>query len=600
MRISASVGALCVLLFCAVGNVVAQPAQIPDLVYRADTRTPNEVRRAGGFVARGVDTSRPGTIANMSLFNHATGHAGPDNDYSGYVATSSDFIRAYRWLWDHGGGFRTGYVYTIRPTANFIDVNASLGRFLDPVLRAENEWAAMGRIHWYQVVGWRSAAEAPSTPMTPNPQYNPNHIAFTLPPPGSQPQLAHFPVGHAAWNEMPWTEYTSCGRLSTPAARQAARSAADQCIPFENGAMDHDYYTGYLAALSSTACGGPCLEGERSANQEADFYATVNIIVDGAGHGYCNGSWEEMPESIADIYKESLCARMDVGDKFRTRGGYLLKSADSSCMIIYNRDTELTNGEICTTSKHPIHMTNSPVPGCPTGYQLVTAEDIEKDSSICSTHLELHSFARLAGKNVVSGSENVPCVITKSTNQTETSLCKKISRVTSEVVVSSESPQGSACWGNYSPVNVRQAMAHQSELCSMLSHSAGGVREIGLADGWFSTVTCNVWQGTLQRKPALTFCNNGIGQGNKFLSTTKVAKGGETCPAGFELMPEWELLADPRICWEALPPGSTARLANAASVTVPGPNETNQRCTTKESDPSTLTMAVCKAVRPVH
>jgi hypothetical protein len=116
------------IFFGAARNTSAQPAQIPEFVYRADTRAPNEVRRTGGFIARGVDASRPGTIVDLSLYNHATGHAGPQNDYSGYVATTTDFMRGYRWLWDQGRGFRSGYVYTIRPTANFVDVNASMGR----------------------------------------------------------------------------------------------------------------------------------------------------------------------------------------------------------------------------------------------------------------------------------------------------------------------------------------------------------------------------------------------------------------------------------------------------------------------------------------
>jgi Heat-labile enterotoxin alpha chain len=586
-----------VAFFGAIRNTPAQPAQIPEFVYRADTRAPNEVRRAGGFVARGVDASRPGTIADLSLYNHAIGHAGPQNDYSGYVSTTSDFMRGYRWLWDQGGGFRSGYVYTIRPTANFVDVNASLGRFLDPVIRQENEWAAMGRIHWYQVVGWRSVAEPPTTPMTPNPEYNPNHIAFTLPPAAVQPELAHFPLGHAAWNEMPWVEFTNCGRPPTGNRQQRAISASEQCIPFDNGNMDYAYYTGYLSALSSTLCGGACLEGDRSFNQYEGFSAAITFLYDHGTQRECNYGKEGIPESIAEIYNESLCSRMLIDDKLRVREGYLLKRADSTCTVIGTPDTQHTTGEICQPSTRSILETDNPVPGCPSGYKLAAAEDIEINSSICFTQLDIHSVARLDGENIVSGSERVPCVISKSKNVTQGSLCKKISYTAPEVVVSSQSPEGAVCWDRYTPVNVQQAMANKTDLCTLVIHSPTGSNVMGLADGWFNSETCRIWAETPPLKPVYTFCNNGVAEGNRFLSTMILATTGETCPSGFQLASESELKADPSICYGTLPGGSTARLANSASVTMsPSATPTTPLCTTKSSDPTTLTMAVCKAI----
>ena len=589
------------IFFGAARNTSAQPAQIPEFVYRADTRAPNEVRRTGGFIARGVDASRPGTIVDLSLYNHATGHAGPQNDYSGYVATTTDFMRGYRWLWDQGGGFRSGYVYTIRPTANFVDVNASLGRFLDPIIRQENEWAAMGRIHWYQVVGWRSVAEPPATPMTPNPEYNPNHIAFTLPPAASQPELAHFPVGHAAWNEMPWVEFTNCGRPPTGYIQQGAQSGGEQCIPFDNGNMDYAYYTGYLAALGSTLCGGSCLEGDRAFNQHEDFDASITFLYDHGTQRECDRDKEEIPESIAEIYNKSICSRMQVDDKLRVREGYLLKSADSTCMVIATPDTQYTTGEICAPSGRDVFETDNPVPACPSGYRFATAEDVEINSSICFAQLDIYSVARLDGENIVSGSERLPCVISKSTNQTQSSLCKKISYTTPEVVVSSSSPEGAICWDRYAAVNVQQAMANKTALCNLLYHSPSGSNVIGLADGWFNAETCSVWAEAPPQKPVYTFCNNGVAEGNRFLTTMILSSAAETCPSGFQLASESELQADPSICYGTLPAGSTARLANSASVTMsPSASPTTPLCTTKTSDPTTLTMAVCKAVSPVQ
>lgn len=581
------------------GNAAAEPPQIPEFVYRADTRAPHDVRRSGGFTARGVDTSRPGTITDLSLYNHAIGHAGPQNDYSGYVSTTSDFMRGFRWLWDMGGGFRQGYLYTIRPTSNFIDVNASLGRFLDPVIRRENEWAAMGRIHWYQVVGWRSVAEPPTTPMTPNPQYNPNHIAFTLPPAAFQPELAHFPVGHAAWNEMPWMEFTNCGPPQSDNTRGGAHSAAEQCIPFHNGNMDYAYYTGYLSTISATLCGGPCLEGERSFDQDEDFSASMTFLYDHGTQRECDYDEEVIPESIAEIYNKNLCEKMTVDDKLRVRGGYLLKSADSSCMVIATPDTQYTTGEICQPASADVLITDNPIPACPSGYELATAEDVEINSGICFPQLDVHIVARLAGENVVSGNERVPCIISKSTNPTQGSVCKKISYTTPEVSVSSQSPEGPVCWGRYTAVNVQQAEANKTALCNLVLHSPSGSSVIGLADGWFNAETCRVWAETPPQKPGYTFCNNGVAEDNRFLSTMILASTGETCPSGFQLASESELKADPAVCYGTLPPGSTARLANSASVTMSrSASPTTPPCTTKASDPSTLTRAVCKSVPP--
>jgi hypothetical protein len=589
------------IFFGAARNASAQPAQIPEFVYRADTRSPSQVRHAGGFVARGVDASRPGTITNLSLFNHATGHAGPQNDYSGYVSTTSDFMRGYRWLWDMGGGFRSGYVYTIRPTVNFVNVNASLGRFLNPIIQQENEWAAMGRIHWYQVVGWRSAAEPPATPMTPNPEYNPNHIAFALPPVAVQPELAHFPSGHPAWNEMPWVEFTNCGPPPTEDTQRVARSANVQCFPFYNGNMDYAYYTGYLSALSSTLCGGPCLEGDRSFDQHQKFGAAMTLRYDQGIQGECDHGKEDVPESIAEIYKGSLCSRMRIDDKLRVREGYLLKASDSTCRVIATPDTQYTNGEICQPSRRDIFETDNPIPGCPPGYKLATAEDVKTNSSICFAQLDLHSVARLDGRNIVSGSERSPCIISKNTNPTQSSLCKKISYVTPDVVVSSRSPEGTACWDRYAAVTVRQAMANRITLCNLVLHPPSGSNVIGLADGWFNAETCSVWAEEPPQKPAYTFCNNGVAERSRFLPTMILASGGETCPAGFRLASDIELQTDSAICHGTLPPGATARLAKSASVTMsPGTHPTRPRCTTKSSDPTPLTMAVCKALEPVH
>uniref|UniRef100_UPI001C501AE5 hypothetical protein n=1 Tax=Paraburkholderia caledonica TaxID=134536 RepID=UPI001C501AE5 len=167
--------------------------------------------------------------------------------------------------------------------------------------------------------------------------------------------------------------------------------------------------------------------------------------------------------------------------------------------------------------------------------------------------------------------------------------------------VSTQSPEGAVCWDRYAPVNVQQAMANKTALCNLVNHSPSGSNVIGLADGWFNAETCAVWAEAPPRKPSYTFCNNGVAEANRFLSTMILARAGETCPSGFQLASESELRADPGICYGTLPAGSTARLANSASVTMSlSASPTTPLCTTKSSDPTTLTTAVCRAVLPVH
>jgi len=591
---------LMTMLLGRVGDVVAQPTPppaVPEFVYRADTRTPNEVRRSGGFVARGVDASRPGVVADLSLYSHATGHAGPQNDYSGYVSTSSDFMRAYRWLWDQLSVFRTGYVYTIRPTALFLDVNGSLGRYLDPIIRQENEWAAMGRIHWYQVVGWRSVAAPPDMPMTPNPQYNPNHIAFATPPIGAAPQMAHFPLGHAAWNEMPWMQFTDCG---PPTANRKKRTSADaNCTPFENGNMDYSYYSGYLSSLAATQCGGPCLEGDRSEDQDAQYAKTLTLLRDSdvGKKRSCTNGVDEIPESIAEMYKNTLCPQMRVDDKMRVRGGYLLKSADSSCMIIETPDDTYTTGEICEPTRTMVFEKFGEIPDCGKDNLLISSRDVEVDASICFTMIQGNELVRLAGEDVVTGGSTKPCTTAKNTNLMESALCKNIARTTPPIVVSSESPGGSQCWEGYSPVTVQQALANVNMLCQVGSYAPSVAQQIGLADGYFDEATCKVWDILPEKPLTYTFCSVGVEGSTPYLSTMELVTTGQTCPAGFELATEADVEADPSVCFGALPRGAAARLANSASLnmsTYDAP--TTPLCKTHPSDQRALTMAVCKAV----
>jgi cholera enterotoxin subunit A len=59
-------------------------------IYRADTRTPEQIKKAGGFFPRGQ--SRVLTVApNISMFAHALGASnGQSTDAEGYVSTTVD------------------------------------------------------------------------------------------------------------------------------------------------------------------------------------------------------------------------------------------------------------------------------------------------------------------------------------------------------------------------------------------------------------------------------------------------------------------------------------------------------------------------------
>ncbi|MCL6230162.1 enterotoxin A family protein [Bartonella bilalgolemii] len=176
-------------------------------VYRATTRSPEEIKRAGGFLSRGMDETRPNQPpANISLWNHMLGNtSGMANDNSGYVSTTINRGIAIDWVNDRLN--HNGYVYHIRATPNFVDVNASLGNY--SLYYEEEEIAALGLIHWDQIIGWESVREGTVGEFIPNPDYNEQlYMHFTAG--GAQPQLAAFPDGHPAWGEQPWVRYARC------------------------------------------------------------------------------------------------------------------------------------------------------------------------------------------------------------------------------------------------------------------------------------------------------------------------------------------------------------------------------------------------------
>lgn len=201
----------------------------PEIVYRAVARgdSPEAIRRAGGFYARGMDGSRANQPPpDISLYNHAVGAGtGLSRHNSGYVATTVSRNEAVRWINNHFN--YAGFIYHIDPTPNFVDVNASLGRFSPH--SGEREFAALGRIRWDQVIGWEEIRVGQEPQLTYNPDYRPAYYRH-LTSSGEQPQLAGFPADHRAWGLLPWRNFANCG---SPISHQATdtTAVATHCRP---------------------------------------------------------------------------------------------------------------------------------------------------------------------------------------------------------------------------------------------------------------------------------------------------------------------------------------------------------------------------------
>ncbi|KAI8243757.1 hypothetical protein K4K57_005690 [Colletotrichum sp. SAR 10_99] len=203
-------------------------------VWRADTRTPTEMRAAGNFAPRGASRFLEVT-PNVSMYNHAVGaESGASRDNDGYVSTTASEDTAVRFLTQMFGG--NGYVYEIAAAGNFIQVSGTLGQF-SPYPN-EQEYAALGGFSWDQVIRWRHYTNgvADAAGMEDNNVYE-GRIYNSLRPNNGQPSLAGFPAGHRAWTLSPWNAFAQggegCGgngELSVGARRLKAR----QCAPVDN------------------------------------------------------------------------------------------------------------------------------------------------------------------------------------------------------------------------------------------------------------------------------------------------------------------------------------------------------------------------------
>ncbi|WP_052044823.1 enterotoxin A family protein [Candidatus Arsenophonus nilaparvatae] len=199
---------LCLLVFshCSL-------ADNSEKVYRAAMESPEDVKRAGGFYPRGMDGTRPNQPPpNINLWDHVHGaDTGMARHDSGYVSSTTARGFAINWVNDHLN--HNGYVYHIRATPNFIDVNGTLRNYSPHA--EELETAALGIIYWSQIIGWERVRGGVVGAFIANPDYR-ERLYSNLASSGPQPQLAGFPDGHPAWGIQPWFPFANCELKTAP------------------------------------------------------------------------------------------------------------------------------------------------------------------------------------------------------------------------------------------------------------------------------------------------------------------------------------------------------------------------------------------------
>lgn len=231
-----------ILFLFVVFSVPIYADDLPEVVYRAVMDTPEIVKRMDGFSPRGSDGTRPNQPpADISLFNHVQGAAtGLARHDSGYVSTTTSLNLAHHWVNQMLTG--NGYIYFIRPTGNFVDVNGTLRQYSPH--SDEFEYASLGVIRWNQIMGWRRVNFGRMGAFVPNRNYS-RRIYSLARAGGIEPQLAGFPMDHRAWEQEPWRNFASC---SSP--RQNDR---EKCIPtFDSQEAGEYYFNNYVKRLTNS------------------------------------------------------------------------------------------------------------------------------------------------------------------------------------------------------------------------------------------------------------------------------------------------------------------------------------------------------------
>lgn len=177
--------------------------------FRADSRTPDEVRRSGGLLSRGQNEAyERGTPININLYDHARGTATGNTRYNdGYVSTTTTLRQAHLLGQNMLGGFNEYYIYVVAAAPNLFDVNGVLGRYSP--YPSENEYAALGGIPLSQIIGWyRVSFGVIEGGMQRNRDYRRDLFrGLSVAPNEDGYPIAGFPDHFQAWRELPWSEF---------------------------------------------------------------------------------------------------------------------------------------------------------------------------------------------------------------------------------------------------------------------------------------------------------------------------------------------------------------------------------------------------------
>ncbi|PHH69585.1 putative enterotoxin [Ophiocordyceps camponoti-rufipedis] len=198
----------------------------PEFVWRGEQekRSPEDVKRAGGFRAIGLNSMLKGGVPTeverdmgSGLYAHT---AGFDLGTTLYVSTSTDPLVAASFA--HIRSDTPGYVYLIHTDSKFIDVEASLKEAA--IFPFDKEHVAVGLIPWDQIVGWfdlkdadflnfllglrkpRDHLKAPDMEgFHRNSDFNAKYLSEMGT--GGQPQLAGFSKSAVYWEREPWLSF---------------------------------------------------------------------------------------------------------------------------------------------------------------------------------------------------------------------------------------------------------------------------------------------------------------------------------------------------------------------------------------------------------
>lgn len=290
---------------------------IEGVVWRADNMEPSEVEARGGFWPRGQNGGQsplriqdtPLVDPDISLFRHVLGNfeQAASWDQSGYVATTIEFRRAMDWLWRYHRV--PGYLYQIHVSPNFIDVAEVLRHHYR--FRAEREVAALGGIHFSQIMGWRHVLEDPQNPgrillgpYTPNPRYNAIFNTMRLPTP--QYQLAGFPDGHEAHNQHPWNSVgINCGNHGGGRSLREAEGFCTAQKQSKDVAAEYMFAVEYVSLI--TKIDRLTVEVQLSGDAYSGTADSVSIKIGDAKpmslfHGPWPGSKVEVTASVQDLF----------------------------------------------------------------------------------------------------------------------------------------------------------------------------------------------------------------------------------------------------------------------------------------------------------